>query len=133
MDSRPASTGQTPRMVRYERQPGGSALCLSAVGEPAGPPGPPGLAGDQVVGEQQDGRADDGGDPGGEIEESLQGVMMEVEQLSSRPAAEQRTGDADYAGQDKSLLSPAGDQHVSDEACTQAENNPGDDAHNRLL
>src|ERR1035438_6864513 len=43
------------------------------------PAGSPGTAGDQVVGEQQNGCPDDGGDPGGQVEESLQAV--DVEQL----------------------------------------------------
>jgi hypothetical protein len=60
------------------------------VGEPAA--GPPG---DQVIGEQQDGRPGDGGEPGGGVEEPVQAV--DVEQLGGRPAAEQRPGDADQA------------------------------------
>src|SRR5450432_3611268 len=129
MDSLASEYRASLRPVSYERQAIRHALRFSAGREPAGPPG---LAGDQVVRAQQDGRTDDSGKPGGEVEESLQSVMVKVEQLGGRPAAEQRTGDADQARQDESLLSPAGDQHVSDEACGQAKNNPGDDAHNRL-
>ena len=82
-------------------KPAGAALCggkgpwhFSAVGEPAAGP-----AGDQVVGEQQDGRSGDGGEPGGQVEEPLQAV--DVEQLGSDPAAAQRPGDADQAGDDR--------------------------------
>jgi len=106
-------------------------LTFSAVREPAVPPGPTGLTAEQVVGEQQDSRPDDGGDPGGQVEEPLQAV--DVEQLGGDPAAQQGPGDANQTGQDETLRSSAGDQHIGEQACSQAENNPCDDAHNRLL
>src|SRR6185437_15539435 len=76
----------------------------SAVREPAGAGGPAGSAGpggDQVEDEQQDGGAGDGGEPGGQVEEPVQGV--DVEQAGGCPAAAQRPGDADHAGQDEAL------------------------------
>src|SRR5690242_16088484 len=73
----------------------------SSVRPPAEPPATAATAaapcGDQMVGQQQDSRPGDGGDPGGQIEESLQGVVVKVEQLGGRPAAQQRAGDADQA------------------------------------
>jgi hypothetical protein len=69
--------------------------CSSVCRAVAGPPG------DQVVGQQQDGCPGDGGEPGGQVEESLQGV--DVEELGGDPAAAQRPGDADQAGQDQAL------------------------------
>src|ERR1700730_4558146 len=76
-------------------------LAVRVPAGPAGPVGPARPAGDQVEGEQQDRCADDRGDPGGEVEESLQAV--DVEQLGGCPSAEQRPGNADYAGEDKAL------------------------------
>src|ERR1700683_614385 len=52
----------------------------------AGPPGPAGAArpaGDQVVDEQENSRSDDGGEPGREVEEALQG--MDGEGLGGGP------------------------------------------------
>jgi len=63
---------------------------LSAMCEPARPAGP---AGDQAVGEQQDGCPHDGGEPSGQVEEPVQGVN--VEQLCGHPAAEQRPSNTD--------------------------------------
>src|ERR1700724_581052 len=63
--------------------------------------------GDEVVGQQQDRRPDDGGQPGVEVEEPVQGV--DVEQLRGQPAAKQRSDHPDHAGQDQALLSPARD------------------------
>src|SRR5580704_1000643 len=54
----------------------------SAVREPAGTGGP---GADQVEDEQQDGCAGDGGEPGGQVEEPVQGV--DVEQAGGGPAA----------------------------------------------
>jgi diguanylate cyclase (GGDEF)-like protein len=71
---------------------------------PAGPAGPAGAAGppaEQVEDEQQDGCADDGGEPGVQVEEPVQGVN--VEQAGGYPAAGQRTDDADHAGQNETL------------------------------
>src|SRR5271170_8504848 len=82
-------------------QVGRHRLWALAVREPAGPPGPAGLPAEQVVDEQQDGRPDNGGDPGGQVEEPLQAV--DVEQLGGDPAAQQRPGDANQAGQDEAL------------------------------
>src|SRR5690348_11637319 len=97
---------------------------FSAVREPAGP------AADQVIYEQQDDCPDDGGEPGRQVEESLHAV--DVEQPGGNPAAAQRPDDADDAGEDETLRSPAG-QLAGDQASDQAENDPCDDAHNRLL
>ena len=108
----------------------GPALC-HAVGGSGRPDRDSGLAGDQVVGEQQDGCAGDGGEPGGGVEESVQGV--DVEDLGGGPAAAEGAGDADEAGEDEALLSFAGDQHVGEQACAESEDDPGDDAHGGLL
>ena len=43
----------------------------------------------------------DGGQPGGEVEDTVQGVN--VEQLGSEPTAAQRPRHADHAGQDQAL------------------------------
>ena len=69
-------------------------LVLLAAGIAAAP-------GEQVADEQQDGRADDGGEPGGQVEEPVQGVH--VEQLRGQPAPEQRADDADHAREDEAL------------------------------
>jgi hypothetical protein len=52
-----------------------------------------------VVGEQEDGCADDGGEPGGDVEEAVQGV--DVEDLGGGLAAAQGSDDADQAGEDE--------------------------------
>src|SRR5690242_9418216 len=82
-----------------ERGPGqgpvGSPMCVAARPRP----GSAGLAGDQVVGEQEDGSAGDGGKPGGGVEEAVQGV--DVEDLGGGPAAAQGSDDADQAGEDE--------------------------------
>src|SRR5580700_3871627 len=112
----------------------GAGSWASAAGVPPGParmPGPAGLAGEQVVGQQQDCCPDDGRQPGGEVEETLERV--DVEDLRRQPAAQQGARHADQAGDDQALLPAPGDQHVGEEACCQAENNPGDNAHDRLL
>jgi hypothetical protein len=73
----------------------------------AGPPArPTASAGvppriEQVEDKQEDCRADDGGQPGGEVEEPVQGV--DVEQLRGGPAAAQRPGYPDQAGEDEAL------------------------------
>src|ERR1700722_17805272 len=74
--------------------PGGPA----GTGRPAGTAGP---GADQVEDEQQDGRADDGGEPGRQVEEPVQGV--DVEQFGGGPAAAKRPEHADHAGQDEAL------------------------------
>jgi hypothetical protein len=51
-----------------------------------------------------------------------------VEQLAGRPASEQRPGYADQAGNDKSLLSLAGDEQFGEQARTQSQNDPSDNA-----
>ena len=84
-----------------------------------------------MVGQQQDRRPDDGGQPGVEVEEPVQGV--DVKELGGQPAAEQRPDDPDHAGQDQALLPATGDQRVGDKARDEPENDPCDDAHNRLL
>src|ERR1039457_5251496 len=74
----------------------GSARCgRSSVSWMASP------AVDQVIGQQQHNSARDRGDPGGEVEEALQGV--DVEQFGGEPAARPRTDDADRAGDDDAL------------------------------
>ena len=93
--------------------------------EPAATAGP--AAVDEVPDEQEDGSSGDGGEPGGEVEESLQG--MDVEDLGGGPAAGQCPDDPDHAGEDEALLSPAGDQHIGDQARGQTENDPCDNAH----
>src|ERR1700733_15257424 len=132
--------GMRLRVGRAERaRPGGGALPRTVLAPgvppgptgPAGPAGPAGLLGEQVIGGQQDGRADDGGKPGRDVEEALQAV--DVEQLGGQPAAQQRPDDPDDAGQDQPLRPAAGDKHIGDEARDEAQNNPGDDAHDRLL
>src|SRR5512146_2960989 len=90
-----------------------------------------GKSGDQAVGEQQDGRSGDGGEPGGQVEEPLQGV--DVEQLGGDPAAEHPSGDADQAGEYEALCPLTGDEYIGDQTCGQAENDPCDDAHDELL
>src|SRR5580698_6529316 len=104
---------------------------------PAGPPGGPATAtsapprGEQVEDQQQDCRPDDGGHPGGEVEEPVQGVH--VEQLRRQPPAAERPEYPDRTGDDETLRPSPGDQHIGQQACYEAENNPGDDAHYRLL
>ena len=93
----PATIVLSPNMATAPR------LAVSAMRPPARPlaVAATAAAGEQVVGQQQDSRARDGGEPGGEVEESVQGDH--VEQLCGQPAAEQRPGDADHAGQDEAL------------------------------
>src|ERR1700684_1322291 len=128
-----ASSSRTMTTIMITIFMGAYSCAFSAVREPGppGPPGSPGLPSGQVVDEQEDGGADDGGDPGGQVEEPVQGV--DVEQLGGRPAAAERPDDADQAGQDEGLRSSAGDQHIGEQARGQSENDPSDDAHNRLL
>src|SRR3984957_8456671 len=114
----PADGGLCQGCAVSRSSPGG----FSAVREPSTGP-----TGDQVVDEQQDGRTGDRGDPGGGVEESLQGVVVQMEDLGGGPTAEQRPGDADQAGDDEALRSLAGDQHIGNQACAQAENDPCDD------
>jgi hypothetical protein len=92
-----AEAGTSAGLPGLRREPEQPWL-FSAVREPSAGP-----AGDQVVGEQQDGRTGDRGDPGGGVEEPLQGVVVEVEQLGGCPSAEQCAGDADQAGDDEAL------------------------------
>ena len=71
------------------------------MGKPAGSPGPACPAADQVGEKQQDRCADDGGEPGGEMEEALK--AMDMEQLRGDPTAQERSDDADHAGDDEAL------------------------------
>src|ERR1019366_7743502 len=136
------SMPEAPRRVSAMRVPGRVSAMRVPAGPPGssgppgvpgspGPPGPPGLAGSQVVDEQQNSRPGYGGEPRRQIEEPLQAV--DVEPLGGHPAAQKRSHDADQAGEEKALRSPARDQHIGNQSCGQAENDPSNDTHNRLL
>ncbi len=80
-------------------EPGGAvrlarAYALSRSGVPVRVP----VAGDDAVEQEQDEGAHDRGDPGGEVEESVDGV--DAEDHLAEPAAEQTADDADEHGDD---------------------------------
>src|SRR5580704_2442311 len=99
-------TVPAPRPCRrggLRRRHGSAWLPVRVTPPPAGPPATAGASprGYKVEDQQQECRAGDGGEPGGEVEEPVQGV--DVEQLRGEPAAEERPGHPDQAGEDEAL------------------------------
>src|SRR5829696_9101052 len=87
-------------------------------------PAPPGH---QAVDHQQDDGPDDGGQPGADVEELVDGVVAE-QHLGQEPA-EDGADDPDDDRHDDAARVVAGHDRLGDDAGDQAENDPTDDAH----
>jgi WhiB family redox-sensing transcriptional regulator len=94
--ARHAASQQVPPVVLHDELAGQPAVHLTSrwSGPPAAAGAPP--RGDQVEDQQEDGRAGDGGQPGGEVEEPVQGV--DVEQLRGEPTDSLVSKECDVRG-----------------------------------
>src|SRR5581483_6313786 len=105
----------------------GSSSALLPGDSPAHTAPPAALALHQVHGTEQHDRSGQRGDPGGQVEETLQAVN--VEELGGQPATEQRAGDADQRGDDDAVRRTAADEAFGNGAGDDSQHDPGDDAH----
>jgi hypothetical protein len=96
-----------------------------------GPAGLAGALGQGLIGEQDDGRSDEGGESAGDAADAVE--LRQMEQVGGHPGPEECAGDARDAGPGEAECTPAQDQVAGQQARGQAEKSPGDDAHNRLL
>ncbi|OFA39180.1 DNA repair ATPase [Streptomyces fradiae] len=120
------------RSARAGRAPAAGTAVPGASSVPAPPSAAvAGVAEEDAVRDQEDQRAGDGRHPQGRVVEVL--VDRPVQVLGGQPAADEGAGDADQGGAEEAARVASGQQNLGHHSRDQAEDDPTDDAHGRVL